>query len=325
MLEKIVGRICVASSLFFAGCTTYRPMNNETARSAVEFPDAVKKKYLSASFDGWKKDFVASAGDYVEYNVKLFSNRSEVASFQTIESRIGNNDKWIVMYPILGGDDLELPGFIARHVLADEGISTAVILRKEELMYESIPPRPLQSDDKNVVDVEDYVQNALFDTVRVIKYLRVSGMKDFGFMGISLGGMQVIGTAALFPESKINIMMMAGGNVEEIVMNSSERPVKAYREYWVNELGEEVFRANLKKIKIDPLLIAKYVPTDKVRMVITTKDDAVPTKCQFELYDALGKPESLLVPSNHYTLVLYYFQTACFVEREVNEAFGLNK
>lgn len=323
MLEHLIAAVLTA--VLSVGCTTHRPMNSETARPAVEFPDAITKKYAASSFDGWKKDFVTSTQDYVEYRVKLFSNTTEVASFQTIESRISNNDQWIVMYPILGGDDLELPGFIAKHVFADQGISTAVILRKEELMCVDLPPRPLQSDDPNVVDFEDYVQNVLFDTVRVIKYLKASGMKDFGFMGISLGGMQVVGTAALFPESKINIMLMAGGNVEEIVMKSTETPVKAYRDYWVKELGEEIFRANLKKLKIDPLLIAKYVPTHKMRMVITTKDDVVPTTCQWELYHALGQPECLLVPSNHYTLILYYFQAAGFVEREAKEAFSVNK
>lgn len=323
MLERLLAPVFVA--VLSAGCTTHRPMNNETARPAVEFPEAIKKKYAAASFDSWKKDFVSSTRDYIEYRVKLFSNNAEVASFETIESKVGNNDQWIIMYPILGGDDLELPGFIARHVLADQGISTAVILRKEELMCVDLPPRPLQSDDPNTVDVEDYVQNALFDTSRTIKYLKASGMKDFGFMGISLGGMQVVGTAAVFPESKINIMLMAGGNVEDIVMKSTETPVKAYRDYWVKELGEDTFRANLKKLKIDPLNLAKFVPTDKVRMIITTQDDAVPTGCQWALYHALGQPEALEVPSNHYTLILYYFQAAGFVEREVKEAFGLSK
>ena len=322
MLEKLVVGMGVAASLFFASCTTYRPMNVETARPGVEFPEAVKKRYAIASFDAWKEDFVSSTRDYAEYHVKLFSNNAEVSSFQTIESRVGNNDKWIVMYPILGGDDLELPGFIARYIFADDGISTAIVLRKEMLVTEEGPHRPLHSDDASVVDVEDYMQKSLVDTARVIKYLKASGMKDFGFMGISLGGMQVVGTAAVFPESKINIMLMAGGNVEDIVMNSTEKPVRVYRDYWVRELGEDKFREGLRKLRVEPLAFAKYVSTDKVRMVITTKDDAVPTKCQFTLYDALGQPECLLVPSNHYTLIIYLFQTAGFVTREINEAFG---
>lgn len=324
MLETLLKKtvMAVVASIGLSGCATDRPMNTETARPAVAFPDTARQKYERTSFDEWKKEFVKSTRDYVEYKVTLFSNKEAVTAFQTIESRVGNNDQWMVMYPILGGDDIELPGFIARNVLADIGISTAVILRNEELMCVDLPPRPLQCDDPKVVDVEDYMQNALFDTSRAIKYLKASGMTDFGFMGVSLGGMQVVGTAAVFPESKINIMLMAGGNVEEIVMKSTERPVEAYRTHWVKEVGEDNFRAALKKLKIDPLLLAKYVATDKTRMIVTTSDDVVPTECQWALYHALGQPESLIVPSNHYTLVLYYPWAACFVEREVKEAFG---
>lgn len=333
MLEKLLKKCtahfapyALAFSMFSAGCTNYVPLNSDLERKVEQFPEPLIKKVRSASYDSFTKVLIDDDCDYKEYKVSLSLDGKTVTEFHTVESKHDNGKgNWVVLYPILGGDNLVLIDHIGESVLPKHGVNSVLFLRKEELFPDS-KFRPLKSDDPDVVDFEEYMQEVVKDTGRIVNYLKDNGMKEFGFMGISYGGMQVAGTAPFFPESKINMIVMGGGDIPDILMNSTETPIRNYKDFLLKEYGnEQSARRKISEVNIDPLSFAKYVPANKMRMVIATKDKVVPSRCQLLLYDALGKPTSLFVPSDHYTLFFWYFPVRSFIVDEITGAFSNGK
>ena len=58
-------------------------------------------------------------------------------------------------------------------------------------------------------------------------------------------------------------------------------------------------------MQTDPFLLAKHVDPRKIFQVITRRDESVPTALQQRLRDALGGPESLSLPTGHYSIAPY--------------------
>jgi hypothetical protein len=54
----------------------------------------------------------------------------------------------------------------------------------------------------------------------------------------------------------------------------------------------------------DPLKLAPYADASEVKMFVTLFDRTVPTRCQFRLWRAFGRPELSVLPLGHYTAVL---------------------
>lgn len=330
MLEKILNSLTKntaaillsASLATAAGCTTYLPINQQSARKAEPMPKYVYEHAAIANVDSATKKLKHSNEYYEEYTVSLLTKGEIVAQFESIESKVcGKKNSWVIMYPILGGDDLLVVGNMARNVLAEKGINSAILLRKGKLIGRA-PYRPLKSEDPSIVDFEDYQYDAVKDTFRILQYLKKQDMKEFGLLGFSLGGMQVAGAAGFLPESKVNIMVMAGGDLSDIIMNSTEDRVEDYKQYLVNFYhGEDKAKKALSELETEPLKFAKYLSTAKARMIITTCDDVVPTRCQWELYRALGGPKTMTVLAGHYTIALYYSQVKNFILDEVQHAF----
>lgn len=332
MLEKIIRKLSnkaapyvLAFSSLLAGCTSYVPMNSDLERKLAQFPEPAIKKIRGESYDAFTKVLIDDECDYKEYMVSLSLNGKAVTEFHTVESKSDNKTgNWMILYPILGGDDLLLIDHIGQAVLSKYGINSVLVLRKD-LLFPEKRFRPLKSQNSDDDSIENYAQEVVKDTARIVHYLENNGMHQFGFLGISYGGMQIVGTAPFFPESKINLVVMSGGDLPEILMNSTEEPVKKYKEFLLKEYRtEQSARQKISEINIEPLSSAKYIPTSKTRMIITSKDDVVPSRCQMLLYDALGKPTALFVPSNHYSLFFWYFPVRSFIVDEITNAFEKN-
>jgi len=191
--------------------------------------------------------------------------------------------------------------------------------------------RPVISHHSNTVATYDeYTINLVRNVGRIIKYWlpkqkNLSG--QYGFVGISMGGIHATMSAAIFSDSKITVAIMAGGDNVELFKNSTESLVIANREallkdyeknYPARDLYEDI--ANLKFRIFD---LAKSVDTSKIKLIIAKYDWTVPAKCQWNLYYSLGKPETKVYPCGHYTLALYYFSVKWQIQKWVSEAFSV--
>src|SRR3989344_660227 len=327
-LPKFLPVSLLSVSLTVSGCAAYLPMNQNNARKGEPIPEILKNKMIVSKHDSFERVFKGSNNDFDEYKMSLTLDNAVIAEFESIESKIGRNkNNWVIMYPILGGEDLLLVGYIARNVFAPEGINSAILIRKGLLFPEDGAYRPLKQIGANsrIKSFEEYNYDSARDTLRIIDYLKTAGMQEFGLLGFSLGGMQAAGAAPFVPESKINIFVMSGADIGEIIMNSDEWPVQQYKKYLIETYGDsQEARIALSKVDTDLLKTARYVDTKTCRMIITTKDSVVPSRCQWLLHDLLGQPTALIVPSNHYTLALHYFSVENFIVEELNSAFELN-
>jgi hypothetical protein len=71
-------------------------------------------------------------------------------------------------------------------------------------------------------------------------------------------------------------------------------------------MTEEEFRRILEQAVVcDPKKLAPYVDPKKVLLVLAACDTAVPFKKGDELRRAMGKPETVIVMSGHYSALFY--------------------
>lgn len=104
------------------------------------------------------------------------------------------------------------------------------------------------------------------------------------------------------------VLGLVGGNIPYIVSYSTEKGIarqrKAYLEQHSISLQElqEQLRA---RITCDPEKLACFVDSKKVLLVLAGCDTVVPINKGLELRKKMGKPETIIVPTGHYTAVLY--------------------
>jgi hypothetical protein len=53
-------------------------------------------------------------------------------------------------------------------------------------------------------------------------------------------------------------------------------------------------------------VLAPRIPRDAVLMFVAERDDSVPTRYQWALWEALGRPEAHVLPTGHYTSILFF-------------------
>jgi hypothetical protein len=70
-------------------------------------------------------------------------------------------------------------------------------------------------------------------------------------------------------------------------------------------------------ITFDPLRLAPHTDPGKVFLVLARFDRAVPFRAGWQWREALGGPETLVLPSGHYTALFYL----PYIQRQVYEFF----
>ena len=128
-------------------------------------------------------------------------------------------------------------------------------------------------------------------------------MSKVGGFGASLGGIRLAILMGVDSRIKTSFLAVTGGNISEVMSFSQEGRVKPYREARMkaeNIENESDFHDRIKELSfIDPIFLAKNIPTDKIFMLMSSKDTCVPTKNQIELLNALGNPEHRYVDYAH--------------------------
>jgi hypothetical protein len=203
----------------------------------------------------------------------------------------------VMVLPMSGG------GYsIERHFaayFANRGYAAVIVHRdkipKEQQMIENLNPmiRRMVLDHKRVIDWLETVPDV--DAGRT------------GIFGISLGGIKGAMLAPL--ESRIGaaIIGLAGGDIPYILAYSTEPGLARKREEFLKERGltpEDAERELRKLITRDPLIYAPYVDPEKVLLVLARYDTVVPIAKGLELKEKMGNPETIMLPSGHYTAVL---------------------
>jgi dienelactone hydrolase len=229
-----------------------------------------------------------------------------------------NNTVHCEYFPPLGQATGKRPGVIVLHILGGDFELSRVCCRSLSLngigalfvkMPYYGPRRPANSQARMISsDLDQTVAGmtqAVLDIRRAAAWLAAREEIDgsrLGITGISLGG--IVGALAASAEPRFThaCLVLAGGNLERIILESEE--TKAIREEWANrEFDVEEIRAKLRSV--DPLTYAAQLKNRKVLMFNAKHDDVVPPDCTDALWKAIGQPEIHWWNANHYSAAWY--------------------
>jgi dienelactone hydrolase len=213
----------------------------------------------------------------------------------------------VILPPILGVTPLDT---LMAAYLAGRGYHVMICELAEDVTDLS---RPLEDID-NLFSRATSGARAMLDFASTLPEV---DMTKVGGFGASLGGIRLAILMGVEPRIKTAFLAVTGGNISEVMSFSQEGRVKPYREARMRIEGianESEFHDRLKPLSfIDPVFLAKNIPTDKIFMLMSTKDTCVPTKNQIELLNALGNPEHRYVEYPHMTAAA----SALFMKKEI--------
>lgn len=200
------------------------------------------------------------------------------------------NDDLVLVFPVLGGKNTIVDYFANQ--LARSGIDAAVIHRNDDF-----------KDPAKVTQLEEILRAGLVRDRFVIDYFeRDHGKKDFGAFGVSRGGINASLTAGVDPRLKYNMIVLGGSDLVALFEKSNVRRMREYRERARETLGmdEEQFFGFLRTtIKTDPKHLAPYIDARNTLLVLALFDRSVPFRYGLELRDRIGKPETVVLFTDH--------------------------
>jgi hypothetical protein len=226
-----------------------------------------------------------------------------------------------VVLPPTGGEN-----FTDRQVsssLCQKGIRTVLFNYSQGINHD---PLDLTLHDVLTVQFLNQLRRVLADQARPTVVI-----------GASLGGLYVSIAKGLADQKNPEwlelqwlrgaVMTVAGGSLAEILTTSTIEGVTELR----NLRRKAGLFENLSQyqqilensIALDPLYFANERAPNEVLMFISTNDEYVPTANQFQLWEAWGKPQRVVMSTNHRLTVarVYHFET----DTIANFIKGLNK
>ena len=223
------------------------------------------------------------------------TNRSVTLEYYDIE---GDSPVPVVMVLPMSGGGYTIERHFANY-FASRGYAAVIVYR------DKIP-----KDQQLLENLNPMMRRVVIDHKRVIDWLEtqpgVDG-KRVGIFGISLGGIKGAILAPLETRISAAIIGLAGGDVPHILVHSTEPGLTKKREDYFKQhnLTPEQAEERLRKmITRDPLVYAPYVDPTRVMLVIARYDTVVPTEKGLLLKEKMGNPETIMLPSGHYTAAL---------------------
>lgn len=360
MLENLLSKskIALAISLTATGCTNLIPQNPEYARVAQ--PLSPSLKLLTKITNENKPTFISTVledtADYTRTEFTMMDGKDRLMRFYYFDSKLDNNDHpLVILFNILQDKHMTVSGMLAKNIIEENPVD-CIILKPNQGFLRRQFTRPLVGDLQVADDFkyEDF-KNTIFDydnynafniknIKKIVKYWmpeQVGLDQRFCLAGVSLGGIQAVCATAFFPESKMSIGIMAGGDYDDLFKDSEEDLVKGNKErllaqyekkYKDNKnvknakiLAELDFDRDLTTRQFSVFKVTPSIPTEKVRLIRSLYDTSVPTYTQKQLYFALGAPETREFPCGHYSMALFYFPLKWQLNDWIEEAFELNK
>ena len=212
----------------------------------------------------------------------------------------------VVVFPILAGS----------HVVR-EALAKALISRGYAVARMERPELDLEDPSVGAREFSQAIRDAVHDARRLVDFLTRHPRVDAGRLasaGVSLGGIQALLLAATDPRIRGGFFIMAGGGLAEILWDSSETPVRAFRERLRAERGLETradFVASLRQETrdVDPLMYGGSLDPSRILLASGRFDRVMPPARTQELWRALGRPRWIRLPVGHYQLAPFFWWT----------------
>lgn len=206
----------------------------------------------------------------------------------------------ILIIPILAGSYS-----FSRHMaeyLVDRGFSC---LRFERTAPPLDPARGLGHTQR-------LLRHGIIDIRRTVDWLAQRNgphSPPVGIMGISMGAVVAALAVEVEPRIRAAAMILGGGDIATILTRSREDLLVQFRERIMatRALGLDQFQELAQDLMrpVDPLTYASRVDPHQILMVNARFDRVIPYENSRRLWEAMGRPRWIRLPTGHYTAVLY--------------------
>ncbi len=203
-----------------------------------------------------------------------------------------------LVLPILNGQKHLVRPFATR--FANSGYAVLIV--------DTVQRKTLLED---LANPEEAIRQTIQRHRRVIDWVESRPELDISRLAVfgpSLGGFNALFLAAIDPRVSVVSPALVGGSMSHVLVTSDERRIKEAVEGAKAELSmdDEQLKEYLdENIETDTLAIAAHVNADRVLMVLAKYDKAVPYESQLNLYNVMGKPEAITLPTGHVTAAAY--------------------
>lgn len=185
--------------------------------------------------------------------------------------------------------------------LAKNGIAGLVLVLPFH-MQRSCKGRKFISED--LEKTIESVREAVIDIRRGCDWLEKRENIDssrIGIIGISLGAIIANLSMGIDERFKVDVSILGGGNLAKILWKS---PIIFGIKYKMVKRGWNLSKLEDRLKVIDPITYVGRIRERKVLMINGLFDFVIPKSCVEELWNALGKPSIIWLPTDHFTAVL---------------------
>jgi pimeloyl-ACP methyl ester carboxylesterase len=279
-------RLALGLVALLAGCTTLAaptaPRRVLPVPAAPIAPPAVRE--LAEFAPGRVRGELAGAG--------------EVVAFQVWRTAAPAPRPLVLLVPILAGGQGLLEAVAER--MLDRGFDVAFCARAGAAL--KAPQRG--------ADLQQLFRRTVLHQRLLLAWLRSADQPAAAgtfVLGMSMGGMVTTVLAAQEPTLDGIAICLSGGDLAGLVLDTSERRVIDWVAWRRREdgVGADHLQWELQQeLHYEPIAWAPAVPTTKVLFVSASFDTVVRPRHQDLLWEALGRPQRLCVPSGHYSAAL---------------------
>jgi pimeloyl-ACP methyl ester carboxylesterase len=183
--------------------------------------------------------------------------------------------------------------FFARHQLA------VVIAHRLKWKVDLIPEA-----------LDAWFRQTVFENQLALDWIETRPELDadrIALFGISLGGIRGVLLAATDPRVKAAVLGLTGGDLPYILAHTTENGIAKKRDEYLrtNCVTVQQFQERLRaSITAEPNDFAPAIDPQSVLLVLGVFDHVVPFGKGWELRRNMGRPETLLLPTGHYTAAL---------------------
>ena len=297
-------------SMLGSGCC-HLPSSSGAKRPSLPQPLAVQFTYLKAEGLVCQEKDKTSNRDYSIKTIELTSpspekgtNRSLVLDY--FIPRTTGKHPVIVILPMLGGS-YPLEKYFAAY-FGKRGYASIIVHREK-------PPK-----DASFEVLDALLKQSVLDNRQAIDWIETRAELDprrIGVFGISMGAIKGALLMPVEPRIRAATLGLAGGDVPYILTYTTENGISKRRDVILRE--QHLTRLELhgkigQCIHCDPNAVAPFVDPKKVLLILGACDTVVPINKGLELRNRMGKPETIVVPTGHYSAILFlpYIQHQCY-------------
>jgi hypothetical protein len=220
---------------------------------------------------------------------------------------------------LLPPGDGPFPAVVAFEILdgphdVSEGMAKALVNRGYAVAR--MERRALDLPHQNSGEVvRDRLREGVIDARRLLDWLVTHPKVDatrVAAAGVSIGSIQALLLAACDPRIRGGFYIMTGGNLAEILYDSSETPVREFRDRRMAAHGwttREEWIAGVRALTepVDPLTYAGYLDPRKQMIASGRLDTVISSRYAQQLWQALGEPRWYKLPCGHYTVFPFFW------------------